>query len=211
MYFSINLQPKKLHSVCEDLFDRILIFDEPAIYNRNRDNFDVSSKLDGDWKIHIGSSHNSDPVKISYLIDNDDVEDSDNENEADEEIVVKKQLPSRSKRASISYDEDSDSVFDVDQESEDDDEKPVKKTPQKKSSPSTKIKSKKSQNTSPKATNKKEIPSRKRKSISYAESKEDQGEDEDEDESIVTNFDDDDDDEDYEDEMPSAKKKKSKK
>ena len=154
MYFSINLQPKKLHSVCEDLFDRILIFDEPAIYSRNKDNFDVSSKLDGDWKIHIGSSHNSDPVKINTLIENDDEEDSDNENEADEEIVVKKQLPSRSKKASISYDEDSDSVFDVDQESEEDDKKPVKKTPQKKSSP-TKIKSKKSQDTSRKITQKK--------------------------------------------------------
>ena len=188
LYFTVKLQPRQQSSVCEDVFDRVLVFENPKT---NQINTSSSSKeLSGDYITAFGCSAKSDPLTGKRGKDEDELEEEEEEEE--EEILPTRSLPSRTKKEAVkSYvDKGSGSemsasdndVMVVDDSSSEEDLKPKKK-----STPKSKPKPKTTPSTSKSSTTEKSIVKKASNSSSSKKRK------------VIDDDDDDDDNDEYED------------
>jgi hypothetical protein len=125
----LNLQPRKDSTVCEDIFDRLLVFGEATMPSSViLSGCDAAPTAEEEWLQSLGCSSNANPLLHSsvYARDNDeegDDEDEDGE-EGDDEVVERRALPSRSSRVRKSLaepDEHEDDEYDDDRSSGSDD------------------------------------------------------------------------------------------
>ena len=134
LYFTVKLQPRQQSSVCEDVFDRVLVFENP---NFNLSNNTSSSKdVSGDHITSFGCSTKSDPLTGKSAKDDDDLEEEAVEEE--EEVLPTRTLPSRVKKeGSKSYvdknsesetPESDDDIISIDGSSSEEEVKPKKKS-----------------------------------------------------------------------------------
>ena len=114
LYFTVKLQPRQQSSVCEDVFDRVLVFENPKT---NQINTSSSSKdLSGEYITEFGCSARGDPLTGKSGKDDDELEED--EDDDGEEVLPTRSLPSRAKKETIKSYVDKGSESDV--ESDDD-------------------------------------------------------------------------------------------
>ena len=96
LYFTVKLQPRQQSSVCEDVFDRVLMFENPKTNQVNTTS--LSQDLSSEYKTAFGCSVRSDPLTGDHGGgDEDDLE----EEEEEEEVLPSRSLPSRAKKEAV--------------------------------------------------------------------------------------------------------------